>query len=67
AVAGATLRSLVVRGLLQVEGQCQNTRELEGTEGEQDEVDETCENCGKDMVVKGGRFGQFLVFSGYPD
>ena len=67
AVAGATLRSLVVRGLLQVEGQCQNTRELEGTEGEQDEVDETCENCGKDMVVKRGRFGQFLACSGYPD
>ena len=47
--------------------ECQNTRELEGTEGEQDEVDETCESCGKDMVVKRGRFGQFLACSGYPD
>ncbi len=67
AIAGATLRRLVVRGLLQVEGQCQNTRELENADAGQDEATETCENCGKPMVVKRGRFGQFLACSGYPD
>ena len=67
AVAGATLRSLVDRGLLQVEGECHNTRELETTEPSQDEEAENCENCGKPMVVKRGRFGQFLACSGYPD
>ncbi len=67
AVAGATLRRLVDRGLLQVEGECHNTRELETTEPSQDEEAENCENCGKPMVVKRGRFGQFLACSGYPD
>jgi DNA topoisomerase-1 len=28
---------------------------------------EKCEHCGKDMVVKIGRFGQFLACSGYPE
>ena len=27
----------------------------------------TCENCGKPMVVKRGRFGQFLACTGYPE
>jgi DNA topoisomerase-1 len=27
----------------------------------------TCEQCGKPMVVKGGKFGAFLACSGYPD
>ncbi len=26
-----------------------------------------CENCGKPMVVKRGRFGQFLACTGYPE
>ncbi len=26
-----------------------------------------CENCGRPMVLKKGRFGQFLACSGYPD
>jgi DNA topoisomerase-1 len=26
-----------------------------------------CENCGKPMVLRRGRFGQFLACSGYPD
>jgi len=30
-------------------------------------VDEKCEKCGKDMVMRKGRFGQFLACSGYPD
>jgi DNA topoisomerase-1 len=29
--------------------------------------DKTCEKCGKPMVVKKGRFGDFLACSGYPD
>ena len=34
----------------------------------EDEVtDEVCEICGKNMVVKHGRFGQFLACSGYPE
>ncbi|HEY3176330.1 MAG TPA: type I DNA topoisomerase [Candidatus Polarisedimenticolia bacterium] len=28
--------------------------------------EETCEKCGKAMVVKRGRFGQFLACTGYP-
>ncbi|HZI94227.1 MAG TPA: type I DNA topoisomerase [Patescibacteria group bacterium] len=27
---------------------------------------ETCEKCGKEMVVRRGRFGQFLACTGYP-
>jgi DNA topoisomerase-1 len=34
----------------------------------EDEVtDEVCEFCGKPMVKKNGRFGQFLACSGYPE
>ncbi len=29
--------------------------------------DEVCEICGKPMVFKSGRFGEFLACSGYPD
>ena len=33
-----------------------------------DEVsDEICEKCGKNMVVKSGRFGRFLACPGYPE
>jgi DNA topoisomerase-1 len=31
------------------------------------ETDEICEKCGKNMVIKSGRFGQFLACSGWPD
>ncbi len=30
-------------------------------------VEETCPKCGKQLVVKSGRFGKFLACSGYPD
>ena len=33
---------------------------------EQD-AEEYCENCGRPMVLKKGRFGQFYACSGYPD
>ncbi len=54
--------------------ECSNTREVavEPTEAnggdvtEQDEA-EYCENCGRPMVLKKGRFGQFFACSGYPD
>ncbi len=53
---------------------CKNTRELtvdlpdidKADLTEQDEV-EYCPNCGRAMVLKKGRFGQFLACSGYPD
>lgn len=31
------------------------------------ETDEICELCGKPMVIKSGRFGQFMACSGFPD
>jgi len=56
--------------------ECTNTRELtvdlpdvdkeSGPLGEQDEQ-EYCENCGRPMVLKKGRFGQFFACSGYPE
>ena len=54
--------------------ECTNTRELtvdlpdvdKADLGEQDEQ-EYCENCGRPMVLKKGRFGQFFACSGYPD
>jgi DNA topoisomerase-1 len=55
--------------------ECTNTRELtvdlpdiekNGDLGEQDEQ-EYCENCGRPMVLKKGRFGTFFACSGYPD
>jgi len=32
-----------------------------------EKTDEKCETCGKDMVVKFGRFGKFLACSDYPE
>jgi DNA topoisomerase-1 len=54
--------------------ECTNTRELtvdlpdvdKADFSEQDEA-EYCENCGRPMVLKKGRFGQFYACSGYPD
>jgi len=59
--------------------ECRNTAELRdkgnGEKGEADgepEIspasmhEETCEKCGKSMVVRRGRFGQFLACTGYP-
>jgi DNA topoisomerase I len=54
--------------------ECKNTRELtvdlpdidKADLTEQDEA-EYCPNCGRAMVLKKGRFGQFLACSGYPD
>ena len=53
---------------------CTNTRELTVDLPDVDKVDlteqdaeEYCENCGRIMVLKKGRFGQFYACSGYPD
>jgi DNA topoisomerase I len=54
--------------------ECTNTRELTVDLADVDKVDlneqdaqEYCENCGRPMVLKKGRFGQFFACSGYPD
>ncbi len=54
--------------------ECTNTRELvidlpdvdnaDLTDGQDEEY---CENCGRPMVLKRGRFGTFYACSGYPD
>ncbi len=54
--------------------ECTNTRELTVDLADVDKTDlseqdeqEYCENCGRPMVLKKGRFGQFYACSGYPD
>ncbi|MGI8741443.1 MAG: type I DNA topoisomerase [Bryobacteraceae bacterium] len=54
--------------------ECTNTRELPVDLPDVDKADlteqdaeEYCENCGRPMVLKKGRFGQFFACSGYPD
>ncbi len=54
--------------------ECRNTRELEVDLPDIDKADlteqgaeEYCENCGRPMVLKKGRFGTFYACSGYPD
>jgi DNA topoisomerase I len=54
--------------------ECTNTRELTVDLPDVDKADlteqgaeEYCENCGRPMVLKKGRFGQFYACSGYPD
>jgi DNA topoisomerase I len=54
--------------------ECSNTRELAVDLPDLDSVDltdqadeEYCENCGRPMVLKRGRFGTFFACSGYPD
>ena len=51
---------------------CKNTREIPRNGAEEGahplEVQEiSCEKCGRPMVLKRGRFGEFLACSGYPD
>jgi DNA topoisomerase-1 len=40
---------------------------VKGRKREAIPTDETCENCGSPMVIKLGRFGQFLACSNYPE
>lgn len=52
--------------------ECRNTKEIpkvcsiEETENSKPEEME-CEKCGKPMVLKRGRFGEFMACSGYPE
>jgi len=53
--------------------ECKTTREFKRTEEgeikltEQKTTEEKCENCGSPMVVRRGRFGEFLACSRYPE
>ena len=33
----------------------------------EEKTDEVCQNCGKPMVIKRGRFGKFIACSGFPE
>jgi len=53
---------------------CTNTRELtvdlpdlKVSDIQEQEPEEFCENCGRPMILKKGRFGTFMACSGYPD
>jgi len=53
---------------------CTFTRELtvdlpdvEGADLTEQDAEEYCENCGRTMVLKKGRFGTFFACTGYPD
>ena len=53
--------------------ECKNTRELTG-QGEAEAAKESvafegeaCEKCGSPMVLKKGRYGEFLACTGYPE
>lgn len=39
---------------------------METLEIEDEQTDEVCDQCGRNMVVKTGRFGKFLACPGYP-
>ena len=55
--------------------ECKNTKEIAKEETRRrkasrrgaDAEPEPCENCGKPMALKRGRFGQFLACTGYPE
>ncbi len=42
-------------------------KEMKAIKREEIPTDEACEKCGKNMVIKWGRFGRFMACSGYPD
>jgi DNA topoisomerase-1 len=51
---------------------CKYTEQVEGDKETKEQTtsessDEICDKCGKEMVVKNGRNGQFLACSGYPE
>ena len=53
--------------------ECKTTRKIIATKqgvaaAKPDQMlDEACPNCGKNLVVKQGRFGEFTACTGYPD
>jgi DNA topoisomerase-1 len=44
-----------------------NLPDLDTAEMPETSSEEYCENCGRVMVLKRGRFGQFMACTGYPD
>ncbi|MDQ1263936.1 MAG: topoisomerase [Campylobacterota bacterium] len=51
---------------------CKYTEQVEGEKKQKEEAEvapsgEKCEKCGRDMILKSGRNGQFLACSGYPE
>src|SRR5690606_18617313 len=42
-------------------------KEMKAVEIEDEVTDELCPNCGRNLVVKWGRFGKFLACPGYPE
>ena len=42
-------------------------KEMESVSVEDEVSDEVCELCGRNMVIKRGRFGKFLACPGYPE
>ena len=41
--------------------------DLDTADVQETQQEEYCENCGRPMVLKRGRFGQFMACTGYPD
>lgn len=41
--------------------------EMKAVEIEEEVTDELCEKCGRNLVIKWGRFGKFLACPGYPE
>jgi DNA topoisomerase-1 len=44
-----------------------NLPDLDSADIQETSQEEYCENCGRVMVLKRGRFGQFMACTGYPD
>jgi DNA topoisomerase I len=44
-----------------------NLPDLDSADLQETTQEEYCENCGRVMVLKRGRFGQFMACTGYPD
>ena len=44
-----------------------NLPDLDSADVQETSQEEYCENCGRVMVLKRGRFGQFMACTGYPD
>jgi len=44
-----------------------NLPDLDSADIQETSHEEYCENCGRVMVLKRGRFGQFMACTGYPD
>jgi DNA topoisomerase-1 len=44
-----------------------NLPDLDSADMQETAQEEYCENCGRPMVLKRGRFGQFMACTGYPD